>query len=119
MRRSVRCAALGLLLATGCFTATEVEETAVDRADAPIVNPDTIHVGAETHAVELACSPKLTLCIAKVRGLTWAVRPASVARISGYESGQTIRVQGVGVGRAWVVAMGQAGGDSTALEVLP
>ena len=103
----------------GCMTATEVEATAVDKADRPIVNPDTIHVGAETHAVELACSPQLTLCTAKVRGLTWAVRPASVARISGYEAGQEIRIQGLSPGRAWVVAMGQAGGDSSALQVIP
>jgi hypothetical protein len=103
----------------GCMTATEVEETAVDKAPAPALNPDTIHVGEEGHALVLACSPQLALCIAKVRGLTWAVHPASVARISGYEVGQVIRIQGVSPGRAWVVAMGQAGGDSSALTVIP
>ena len=111
-------AAMAVLL-TGCMTATEVEETAVDRAPAPALNPDTIHVGAEGHAVVLACTPQLALCIAKVRDLTWAVRPAAVARISGYEAGQVIRIQGVSPGRAWVIAMGRAGGDSSALQVIP
>lgn len=110
---------IALLLVTACMTPTEVEETAVDRASAPVVNPDTIRVGAEAEAVELACSPQLSLCIAKVRGLTWAVRPQTVARISGYEAGQVIRVRGLAAGRSWVIAMGQAGGDSTALEVIP
>ena len=108
-----------LAFSTGCMTATEVEETAVDRAPAPALNPDTIHVGAEGHALVLACTPQLALCIAKVRDLTWAVRPATVARISGYEVGQVIRIQGVSPGRAWVVAMGRAGGDSSVLTVIP
>lgn len=108
-----------LACVSGCMTATEVEETAVDRAPAPALNPDTIHVGAEGHALVLACTPQLALCIAKVRDLTWAVRPATVARISGYEVGQVVRIQGVSAGRAWVVAMGRAGGDSTALTVIP
>lgn len=110
---------IAMVFLSGCLTATEAEETAVDKAQAPLVNPDTIRVGAETHAVEFACSPKLGLCIAKVRDLTWAVRPASVARIAGYESGQAIRIQGLSPGRAWVVAMGRAGGDSSAFEVIP
>jgi hypothetical protein len=101
------------------MTATEVEATAVDRAEAPSVNPDTVHVGEETRATEFACSPQLALCIAKVRDLTWAVRPQTVARITGYEAGQTIRVQGVSAGRAWVIAIGRAGGDSTAMQVIP
>ncbi|MFL5562976.1 MAG: hypothetical protein ACJ79K_16005 [Gemmatimonadaceae bacterium] len=104
---------------SGCMTAAEIEATAVDKAEAPIVNPDTIHVGEETHAVESACSPRLTVCIAEVRGLTWAVRPVTIAHITGYEAGQVIRVQGISPGRAWVVAMGQAGGDSSALQVIP
>ena len=111
--------ALVLGLASGCMTATEVEETAVDRAEAPVVNPDTVHIGAETRATEFACSPKLSVCIAKVRDLTWAVRPQAVARITGYEVGQTVRIQGISTGRAWVIAMGRAGGDSTAMEVIP
>lgn len=109
----------GVVLVSGCMTATEVEATAVDKAEAPIVNPDTVQVGQETYALESACSPQLALCIAKVRGLTWAVRPAAVARISGYEPGQVIRVQGLSPGKAWVVAMGQAGGDSSAMYVIP
>ena len=108
-----------LAFSGGCMTATEVEETAVDRAPAPVLNPNTIHVGAEAHAVLLACTPQLALCIAKVRDLTWAVRPTSVAHISGYEVGQVIRIQGVSPGRAWVVAMGRAGGDSSVLTVAP
>ena len=107
------------VLVVGCMTATEVEETAVDRAEAPLVNPDTVRVGAETRATEFACSPKLSLCVAKVRDLSWAVRPQAIARITGYEVGQTIRVQGVSAGRAWVIAMGRAGGDSTVMEVIP
>ena len=117
MRSWPMLAMVGVLC--GCMTATEVEETAVDTAPAPALNPDTIHVGTEGHALVLACSPQLALCIAKVRDLTWAVRPASVARISGYEVGQVIRIQGVSPGRAWVVAMGRAGGDSSALTVIP
>jgi hypothetical protein len=108
-----------LVILSGCMTATEVEETAVDYAPAPALNPDTIHVGQEGHAVVMACSPQLALCIAKVRDLTWAVRPATVASISGYEVGQVIRIRGVSPGRAWVVAMGRAGGDSSALTVIP
>jgi hypothetical protein len=108
-----------MVFLSGCLTPTEVEESAVDMAVAPVVNPDTIHVGAEARAVEFACSPQLALCIAKVRDLTWAVRPTTVARIAGYESGQSIRIQGLSPGRAWVVAMGRTGGDSSALEVIP
>ena len=115
--RSPRLPMLALL--SGCMTATEVEKTAVDHAPAPVLNPDTLHVGAEGHAVVFACSPQLAICIAKVRDLTWAVRPATVARIAGYETGQAIRVQGVSPGRAWVVAMGRAGGDSSVLTVIP
>jgi len=110
---------LVVVLAAGCMSATEVEETAVDRAEAPVVNPDTVHVGAETRATEFACSPQLSLCIAKVRDLTWAVRPQAIARITGYEAGQTVRIQGVSAGRAWVIAMGRSGGDSTVMEVIP
>jgi hypothetical protein len=111
---------VGPSLVAACMTATEVEETAVDQAVAPVVNPDTIGVGTETRAAQLACSPRLALCVAKVRDLTWAVRPATVARVTGYEAGQVVGIRGLAVGRAWVVATGRTGpADSTALEVVP
>ena len=119
MRHSTATRLLALSLLGGCMTAAEIEASAVDRADAPAVVPDTVHVGEEATAVELACSPQLALCIAKVRDLTWTVRPQTVASITSYESGQSIVVRGVSPGRAWVVAMGRSGGDSTALEVIP
>ena len=114
-RMAAGCA---LFLLGSCLTPEEVERSRVDRPDAIIINPDSVHVGRLDTAFAYACPPTFTMCIGRVRDLTWRVYPDNVV-IVGVKPELWVVLRGVRVGGAWVVGSGPAGADSAWLRVVP
>jgi RND superfamily putative drug exporter len=106
------------LLLVGCLTPDEVRRSYVDRPDGILINPDSIRVGQIDTAYAIACPPTFSVCIGRVRDLTWRVHPDNVA-IVGVHPELWVVVRGVKVGGAWIVGAGPAGADSAWLRVLP
>lgn len=114
-----RSAAAGaLLLLAGCLTPDEIRRSYVDRPDGILINPDSVRLGHLDTAYAIACPPTFTVCIGRVRDLSWRVHPDNVA-IVGVQPELWVVVRGVKVGGAWIVGTGPAGADSAWLRVVP
>jgi hypothetical protein len=111
-------AACAILVLGGCLTPEEVERSRVDRPDGILINPDSVRLGQLDTAFALACPPDFTVCIGRVRNLTWRVHPDDVA-IVGVKPELWVVLRGVRVGGAWIVGSGPAGSDSAWLRVVP
>ena len=111
-------ATCGLLLVAGCLTPDEIRRSYVDRPDGILINPDSVRVGHIDTVYALACPPTFSVCIGRVRDLTWRVHPDNVA-IVGVKPELWVVVRGVRVGGAWIVGSGPAGADSGWIRVVP
>jgi len=106
------------LLLAGCLTPDEIRRSYVDRPDGILINPDSVRLGHLDTAYAIACPPTFTVCIGRVRDLSWRVHPDNVA-IVGVQPELWVVVRGVKVGGAWIVGTGPAGADSAWLRVVP
>jgi len=102
----------------GCLTPDEVRRSYVDRPDGILINPDSVRVGQLDTAYAMACPPTFSVCIGRVRDLTWHVHPDNVA-VVGVKPELWVVVRGVRVGGAWIVGSGPAGADSGWIRVVP